>query len=415
VTDELAALIAHARWLPAEDRAALGESWADAAAGTLLVTSCHRVELYGRRAEIERIADGKRGNGYRLLLGDDAARHLVKVAVGRDSAVVAEDQILHQLRLAAQQARATAALPTELDRLLDVALRAGRRARSWLPSRRPTLADVALARVAPSSAFEGRTVLVVGSGEMGRAALRTLVAQRATVLVASRSVETARALAECSGATAVDFDPGAGVVAGLDGVVIALNGQWVIAEATRTALATSSAWVADMSSPPAIDRALSEALSGRLTTIDDLADDHPGQPSTRLVARLDALIDDTVAEFDEWQSQQTRRSAADALAARAREVRSAELELLWRRAPSLGQRSSARWSTSRTRSCASRSSNSVVTAMGAASVPRATCSGCDPAWRLLCRGLDRSRANRDGRAHRHAWQRAGAHPGRNGR
>jgi glutamyl-tRNA reductase len=58
-------------------------------------------------------------------------------------------------------------------------------------------------------------------------------------------------------------------------------------------------------------------------------------PSARLLARLDSLIAETIEQFEHWSAAETRRQAADALATRARAVRSAELERLWRRVPSL--------------------------------------------------------------------------------
>jgi glutamyl-tRNA reductase len=56
--------------------------------------------------------------GGRILERRDAAHHLVSVATGRDSVVLGEDQVLHQLREALEAARASGALDTQVDTIM---------------------------------------------------------------------------------------------------------------------------------------------------------------------------------------------------------------------------------------------------------------------------------------------------------
>jgi glutamyl-tRNA reductase len=320
--------------MPAEDRAHLSADWsARRGHSSFLLATCHRVEIYGSGAELAQLARGAPAH-VRWIDGVDAARHLVRVAVGRDSAVVAEDQILHQLRVAAHSARQAGALPRDLDRALDMALRAGRSARSWLPARRPTLVDLALSRALRDTDPRGRPFHVVGTGEMGRGAIAHLLGRGANVTVSSRTIESARNVGERFGIGHTTFDPGPALLSGVDGVVVALNGRWSIDDASRQGLLASAAWISDLSSPPALDREFSEALDGRLSTIDDLAT-AADEPSGRLLVRLDALVERTVAEYERWVADENRRAAAEALALRAQAVQAAELDRLWRRVPTL--------------------------------------------------------------------------------
>ena len=134
----------------------------------------------------------------------------MSVAVGRDSVVVGEDQILHQLRASVDAARAAGTLDPALERLFALALQAGRRARSWRQGPARSLADVALASIEQQAgAIRGRDVLVVGAGKMGRLAARAAVAAGASVAVANRSADGAAALAASTGARIEAFDPGA--------------------------------------------------------------------------------------------------------------------------------------------------------------------------------------------------------------
>src|SRR6185436_10720957 len=113
-------------------------------------------------------------------------------------------------------------------------------------------------------------------------------------------------------------------------------GPWPIGTATTAALAASSTVVVDLSVPAAVPADLARRLGARLLTADTLA---VGDPEPELddgfAGRLDALIDQSTAEFVAWQLGRSGRRAADALATRADLEREAELAALWRRLPDL--------------------------------------------------------------------------------
>jgi glutamyl-tRNA reductase len=333
----IVALVTHARQVPAIERerfaAELHRGLPDRA---LTLETCHRVEAYLMSADdAERLAIAIPAGG-RFLTGEQAVHHAMTVAVGSDSVVVGEDQILHQLRASVDAARAAGTLDPTLERLFALALQAGRRARSWRQGPTRSLADVALASIERQvGAIRGRDVLVVGAGRMGRLAARAAVAAGAAVAVANRSADGAAALAASADARTEAFDPDAriGVFAG---VIVALAGRWPIGVATIDALTASATVVVDLSVPAAVPARLAEMLGGRLITADALALAAVGPaaqdgPS----ARLDALIDRTTVEFVDWLKRRDGRAAAEALVERADRERRAELAALWRRLPNL--------------------------------------------------------------------------------
>ncbi|HET7026564.1 MAG TPA: hypothetical protein VFI28_02610 [Candidatus Limnocylindrales bacterium] len=330
----MAALVAHARLVPSGERTRIAARLRSAPLpGGVIVETCHRIELVGSAALV---SDVVRQRSIDLVpLDDDATvRHVVRLAVGLDSAVVGEDQVLHQLRSAVRTARAEGPLDPSLDHLLDLALRAGRRARTWLPARRPNLADAALDALGPASVGTGRAILVVGGGPIGRLAVGAAQVRGTTVAIASRTTATAERIATGTGATAVAFDPGSELLARVSAVVVALAGPWQLTSESVAALIRSGAPVVDLSSPAAIVPSLATRLGSRLTSIDDLARDTATLPDG-LAARLEELVERTVAEFVAWRSAATERSLARALADRADTARSLELAELWRRMPGL--------------------------------------------------------------------------------
>jgi glutamyl-tRNA reductase len=334
------ALVAHARRVPAAERARFATRLRDELAGNgLMLETCHRVEAYTISPD-----DGGRSGlaatlpeGGEILVGDRAVRHAIAVAVGRDSVVLGEDQILQQLRESVGVARAARVLDPSLERLFALALQAGRRARSWRQGPRRSLADVALTLIERrAGSLRGRDVLIVGAGRMGRLAARAAVASGAVVSIANRSIEGSEALAAATDARTEGFDPGRRA-GGFAGIVVALAGPWPIGPDTVAALAATDVVVVDLSVPAALPETAIEALGLRFVSADALAlaDAEPATFEGRSVARLDALIDRTTVDVLDWLRGRGGRAAAEALIRRADREREAELATLWGRLPDL--------------------------------------------------------------------------------
>jgi glutamyl-tRNA reductase len=334
----IAAFVTHARDVPVSERERFAREVRARVPGRgLVLETCHRVEAYTADPELaEALQAIRMPVGGRRMHGPDAIGHVIAVAVGRDSVVVGEDQVLHQLRAAFDDARATGLSPA-LERLLTVALRSGRVARSWRQGPGGSLASLALStleeRVGP---LAGRSLLVIGAGRMGRLAARAAAGARATVTVANRSEAAARALAHEIGADVAPLDPGAAIAA-FEAVLVAVGGIWSISDATASVLAAASPPVVDLSVPPAITASLARRLGSALITADDLAriDVAPSSADRRAAVRLDALIAGATSEVVAWLDGQDRRATAAELARRAAEAREAELRALWRRLPEL--------------------------------------------------------------------------------
>ena len=333
----IVALVTHARHVPAIEREQFATALhRESAGGAFMLETCHRVEAYLGDADVAARFAAALPAGGRTLTGEQAVHHAMTVAVGRDSVVVGEDQILHQLRVAVDAARAVGTLDPALERLFALALHAGRRARSWRQGPARSLADVALASIERQvGTIRDRDVLVVGAGKMGRLAARAAVAAGASIAVANRSAEGAQALAASTGARIEAFDPEARI-GGFAGIVVALAGPWPIGAAAVDALVGSATVVVDLSVPAAVPVSLAEILGGRLITADALAlvdIGHAAQNGS--AARLDTLVERSTGQFVAWLQGRDGRSAAEALVQRADLEREAELAALWRRLPDL--------------------------------------------------------------------------------
>ena len=342
VPGAIVALTVHARRVPATERELFAARVRALPAGdAVVIETCHRVEAYfaspADPAELARRVGLPEG-GFALI--DEAAiRHAMAVAVGRDSVVVGEDQILHQVRQAVDTARRDDRLDRGLERLFGRALQAGRRARSWRQGPQRSLADVAVGaiegRVGP---LRGRPLLVVGAGRMGRLAARAGVAAGTSVTIANRTIEGATTLASATGAATVGFDPGPGL-ARFAGIVVALAGPWPVGRAGLAALQAGSAVVVDLSVPDAVQADARAVLGERLISADalavGLAGADPVTSDAALVGRLDVLVDAATRDYIDWLDGRQGRATAEALIEQADREREAELALLWHNLPDL--------------------------------------------------------------------------------
>jgi glutamyl-tRNA reductase len=324
-------------------------------AGGIVVATCHRVEVYlplgaavdgaggsAHPAASEAARDLERA-GARRLDGEAAAGHAISLTLGLESAVLAEDQLLHQVRTSVTAARAGGALSPELGGLFELALRAGRTARSWRPERPRSLADLALERVgAALGGVIGRRLLIVGAGEMGRLTAVAAVRAGAEAVVSSPRAAHAASLAGAVGATTVPFDPAPADLA-VDAVVVALAGPWTMSADARDALA-SVAVVVDLSMPAALAADLVVALGSRHLGLDELAAGEGSEAwrpalmdgsTGRYRARLESLRDRTLATYLDRLTARDAAAVAGALAERVERERAAELDALWRRLPHL--------------------------------------------------------------------------------
>jgi glutamyl-tRNA reductase len=197
-------------------------------AEAMVISTCNRMELYFVPSEsasstsapsspglerdgeaVERALEALRfsaadlGKHIYLYQGKDAAKHLFRVASSLDSLVVGEPQILGQLKRGYEHARTLGVLGPALNRAAMRAFRAAKRVRSetTIGSGQVSIASVALDLARQIfDKLEGRTVALVGAGEMGEAIARLFQQAGAKLVILGRTERKFMALAKSVGA-----------------------------------------------------------------------------------------------------------------------------------------------------------------------------------------------------------------------
>jgi glutamyl-tRNA reductase len=256
-------------------RASLGDGpW-------IVLETCHRTEAYGLGAP-----PTARPPGVKAVFDAQAATRIIRIACGLESAIVGEDEVLHQVRQALKETRATRPLDHRVARLFETAVATGRKARAGRSAARQGLADRALEWLDAISALRGRPVLVAGAGHVGRALADAARRRGALVTVASRS----RGM--------VDLTEGARLAPSCAGVAVAIKGRWEALEGLTLGLPPT----ADLSSPSALPDSVRATLNGAFLGIDDLFErPSPLDPAARAyVDQAAALADEAASNYWMW-------------------------------------------------------------------------------------------------------------------
>ena len=319
----------------------------DEGLGACLVSTCFRVELLvsGTRPAESLLAWGRRqlraarpdapADGFREGTGDDALRHVFRVAAGLESAVLGEAQILGQIRRARAAAEAAGVLRPALRQTLGAAIRTGQWARRVTDLGRGT-ASTASAAVQwadeATGGLAGRHVVVMGAGQIGRLVLDRL----ATAETAGLTLISAHAPAH-AGFGVVRPEDLAAVLPGVEVVITATDRRALDAETAARAWADGRPRVVvDLGVPRNVDDAVGSLPGVRLADVDALGAVVDAGLAARQAAvpEVEAAIEDALylvrAELDglrrealiadlRRQAEQVRRETVDQVCGRCRD------------------------------------------------------------------------------------------------
>ena len=184
----------------------------------VVLSTCCRVEIYAASScpaaatvELRQALVQRGGSELPLfeLVGDEAFRHLVRVASSLESAVLGEPQILGQVKDAFQQARDAGFAGPELTAAVSRALAAAKRVRTETALGRAgvswghAVGELAEKVLGP---LAGLRAAVVGAGEMAKLSARHLRDRGAFLAILNRTLAGAEALAGEVGGEARGLD-----------------------------------------------------------------------------------------------------------------------------------------------------------------------------------------------------------------
>lgn len=321
----------------------------------VLLSTCHRVEVYLRTAEPDRAIGLARDIVFGGLGGDalivrderDTVEHLFAVTCGLESVVVGEEQVVAQVRDALRLAIEHSTVDHVLSGLFRAALRVSKRARTMtrLGELSSSLVDIGLQRAGEVlGGLRDRAAVVVGAGRMGFLAGPQLrKAGVRTIVVTSRTAQHADKLAAHVWGVQVALDGLPGVVGEADLVISSTGapGHLLTARQVTAAMAgrpDRPLVILDLALPRDVEPAVGEIPGVTLVDLESLGrwSRERGQRDDLTAVR--SVVAAGVDEFLLWRLTISVGPVIGALRAQAARFVDLEVERLHHRLPDLDQR-----------------------------------------------------------------------------
>jgi glutamyl-tRNA reductase len=319
----------------------------------VVLSTCNRAELYAACDDIK----GSRSDLVNFLgefhkidcptlaphLYDsadlDVVRHLFRVAAGLDSLVIGEPQILGQVKGAHAVAAEVETTGPVLNRLFHASFAVGKRVRTETGvgsgAASVSYAAVALARKIFGD-LKGRSVLVIGAGEMGKLTalhMKSQGVQRVTIV--SRTMTHAVGAAEAIGASAAPWEEMDAALGSADIVITATGAATPIltkarVEAVMRPRRNRPLFVIDIAVPRDVEASAGEIEQVFLYNIDDLQATVRENLAKRAneVQRAEGIVNEEVQRFGSWFRARDAIPTVVALRQRFEAIRRSELNRL---------------------------------------------------------------------------------------
>jgi glutamyl-tRNA reductase len=266
----------------------------------------------------------------------DAVRHLFEVASGVDSMIIGEDQIIGQIKDAYVFCTEEALTDAVLMRLFQKSFETSKRVRSETEIKMGNASISSAAVQKCITLFEklsDKRVLLIGAGETGSLVLQNLHKNGVyRVALTNRTQEKAEKLAKKHKCTPLPFEHMPSHLYLYDIVIVATGSKipLVTTEMAREAAerreGRKQVYI-DISVPHNIETDIGKLGNVNLNTIDDL-DKIVHTTMKKRKGCIDSatqIIDDMVADFDEWMASRSLRPAIKAITYNMQKVTKEEL------------------------------------------------------------------------------------------
>lgn len=332
----------------------------------VIVSTCNRVEIYittrdiaGGIARVKRFLadyhnfplDTLEQHVY-ALHGEDAIRHVFRVASSLDSMVVGEPQILGQIKTSYGYAAEYRSSGIILNRFLHKAFSVAKRVRTETKIASSAV-SVAFAAVELAKKIfndlSDKTVMLIGAGEMCELAAKHFLNSGVRgLMVTNRTFERAEKLADEFDGKAVRFDElfeqlhKADIILSSTGAPHTIIGAGDLEEVMRRRRQKPMFFI-DIAIPRDIDPGVNEVENVYLFTVDDLQEVVASNLQQRKeeASKAEAIVSEEIGQFFKWLSSLEVTPTIVALRNKFDEIRRAELEKTlanWKDIPPDGQK-----------------------------------------------------------------------------
>jgi glutamyl-tRNA reductase len=308
-------------------------------------STCNRTEIFAYDAEFEQLirllinlTPGSKQEflayGFQLQ-GEEAITHLFEVAVGLDSQILGDLQIIKQVKDSIELARAENSLDSEIQKLLQLLFMTHKRART----------ETALGQGAATTAYaairwaterlenlEQRNILLVGIGKIGQVTCSNLLNNGCkNITVTNRTAAKAEAFAKQNGISWASFTHLAEQMAFADLVIVTTGADGYVIRPEHMELARAKGSLTvflDMSAPRNVDPIIDDYDFVDVANMDMLSEvtDEAYRQRAESIPLVKEIIKDSIQELKFWIAEQAVVPTIKALTQKLDGIRAGELE-----------------------------------------------------------------------------------------
>ena len=280
--------------------------------GAVLLSTCNRTELYLSLEDDQNVAPdrllctaaGHPYEGYAFVIREDeeAVRHLMEVASGLRSRILGEDQILSQVKTAAEISRQAQACDSALATLFRTAVTCGKQVKTngHLTGVATSAAHMAVkAAQARLGSLSGKKGLVIGNGEMGRLAAGLLRDAGCTVSVTLRSYHHGETVVP-AGCSVISYDNRYQAMSGMDLVISATTSpHHTIYRQDFLNIPNAPRLLIDLAIPRDIEPSTGDLPDVTLLNVDDLGENLGADAEA--IQQAQETIAEYMERFHQWR------------------------------------------------------------------------------------------------------------------
>lgn len=278
----------------------------------VLLSTCNRTELYlygeescdlaallcaGRQVDPDFYSDL-----FCRYEGEAAVHHLMEVACGLRSQILCEDQIITQVKKAAQIAREEKTAGPVLETLFRLAVTAAKKAKTQVQVQavpRSTASGAVKLLCASCGELKGKKALVIGNGEMGRLCAELLRDAGCDVTVTLRTYKHGETVVPY-GCHTVDYKERAGEIGRSDIVVSATKSpHFTVTKAMVEGLCRLPEVLVDLAVPRDMEPDIAAMPGVTCLNIDDIGSAEDDEVLDSL-QKIGAVIEKYEEQFRQW-------------------------------------------------------------------------------------------------------------------
>jgi glutamyl-tRNA reductase len=282
-----------------------------------VISTCNRTEFYACAPENVlrdlvanqlNISEEAFDTYFYIKSGVDAVRHLLRVASGLDSQIIGDYEIVGQIKKAVQFSRECGMIGTLADRVSSIAFQASKevKAKTNLSSGKYSVSYAAAGLISTESeGVEPKRILIIGTGEIGKAMAKNLREYFPTseLTLTNRTLAHAQELAGLVNAAVLPFEEFTSHLHEFDAIIAAAQSDLYLIKKDHTAYLKNALFL-DLSIPQVIDPVVKYQEGIKLFSVDEISSFHNELIRQRQleVPKAEVILEEFIHKLMEWQN-----------------------------------------------------------------------------------------------------------------